>query len=859
MTLETPRPADTPHASARILALGAALFLGCGPSPGSGPRGDGGGAGDAAAPRDGGPERDAEPGADAGPCADPCPAEGVKECFERGIRSCTRVAPEGCLAWSAPVPCNPGAACDPATVTCEEACGDHCEPFSIVLLPDTQYYTNKQANDASNTYRRQMQWILDHRQSDNILFVAHLGDITNNNTAAQWQTASDAHAMLDAVDMPYSVVPGNHDYLVGGAFDRGGSLMNDYFPTSRFSGRPWYGGAYSGSSTNSYATFANGDQRFLVISLEYAPRKDVLCWARDLMTSHPDHHVILVTHCYLTHGGSYAGCPDPDYDAIGSAGGDVWDELVSHHSNIMLVVSGHVGDSESRVRTSNTGYPVQEMLVDYQFEGECTAASAAQCTNHCRTGTYHGNGWMRQLVFDPRTATVEAHTFTVEAGNGQMFPGGQPAFFCSELFNPPDPNATGGSWYPSDPASPVHQPSFTYDFVAPPGVGVSALGDTAFVDRTVNRAGAGDQLAPAAAMAPTGDFVTVWQDDSDASDGAGNHDIFVRGFSAGGCQAFADLRVNPDPAGHQARPAVAMDGAGNFVVVWEDDADGNGVYQIKTRGFFYDGSERFSVRTVNTVAQGQQRDPAVAMAPGGEFVVAWQDDPLQDGNAQILMRGFHADGSERFADRSAHDDSLGARIAPAIGLDGLANIVVVWQDDSDGNGSWQIHARGFHADGSPRFARITVNSVAAGQQRDPALAVADDGRFVAVWRDDQDSDGDAQILARGFHADGAPRFADFAVSSASGQHLDPVVTCGPAGDFVVAWADDSDGNGTYQIRASGYAADGSPTMPEWTVNRVAAGQQLSPAAALNGAGALVIAWRDDMDGNGSYQILARGY
>ena len=43
------------------------------------------------------------------------------------------------------------------------------------------------------------------------------------------------------------------------------------------------------------------------------------------------------------------------------------------------------------------------------------------------------------------------------------------------------------------------------------------------------------------------------------------------------------------------------------------------------------------------------------------------------------------------------------------------------------------------------------------------------------------------------------------------------------------------------------------------MNSEATGQQLYPGAAVNDTGALVIAWEDDMDGNGVYQILGRGY
>ena len=58
----------------------------------------------------------------------------------------------------------------------------------------------------------------------------------------------------------------------------------------------------------------------------------------------------------------------------------------------------------------------------------------------------------------------------------------------------------------------------------------------------------------------------------------------------------------------------------------------------------------------------------MAAAPDGRFVVAWEDDPQGDGTYQVAMRGFAADGSERFASRSVHIDDLGHRIAPAVGL-----------------------------------------------------------------------------------------------------------------------------------------------------------------------------------------------
>lgn len=796
-----------------------------------------------------------------GACVDDCTTAGTKECSGAGLRTCGEYdGTDVCLEWSAVQDCASGSICNVATVSCQEPCGTDCDPFSIVLLPDTQYYTSKQSNTTKNTYRKQMQWILDHRQTDNIRFVIHLGDVTNSNAASEWSIADTAHGMLDAASMPYSVIPGNHDYLVGGSFDRGGSHFDDTFGPNRYAGQSWYGGSYGSSNTNNYTFFEVGLLKFMVVSLEYAPRKDVLCWADDLIASHPDRRVIVATHCFLTRGGNFAtGCPDPGYTAVGSDGATVWDELVSRHSNLFMVVSGHIGGSEHRIQKGNTGNEVHELLVDYQFEAACTNANPATCKDNCQSGTHTGNGWMRELTFDPRKDSVHAETVTVEDGNTSLFPGGKPMLYCSPLYAPADPNASGGNWYSSDPTSLDHRFDFSYPMTIASPYTSDDLGKQAFSDRTVNTAGTGDQLVPSVALAPGGGFVVAWEDDSSTADGAGNHDIMARGFGPGGCSGFADVVVNTQTAGHQTSPAMAADASGNFVVVWADDQDDNGVYQIYGRGFSPDGSQRIPTFVVNTVAAGQQKNPAVAMALDGAFVVAWEDEPTGSGTEQIVVRGFDANGTQRFGDRSVHSDTLGQRIEPALGMDASGGFVVAWQDDSDGNGSYQVHARGFDSTGAQRFARITVNTVATGQQRNPSIGVDALGGFLVAWEDDQDGDGNYQILARGFATTGTQRLADFRVHAATaGQHLAPSVSAASDGSFAVGWEDDGDGNGSNNVRVKTFHGSGAAWLAERVVNLVTDGQQLAPGAALNAAGTLVTVWADDMDGNGSYQILARG-
>ena len=795
---------------------------------------------------------------DTADCEDECSPAGVEECWGHGIRTCGDHDSDPCDEWSAVEPCEEGFVCDPQTVICIESEIELPDPFSIVLVPDTQYYAEKLPDDPDNTYYLQTRWIADQQAAQDIQAAVHLGDITDNNTPDEWAIASAAHATLDTAGIPYSVLPGNHDYLDGGDFGRGDTLMGDYFGESRFAGQPWYGGAYSASNTNNYITFEVGELQFMVLSLEYAPRKDPLCWAEDVIAAHPDHQVMVATHCHQTHGGGYtSSCPNSSYTTTGSTPQVVWDELLARHSNIFLVVAGHVGDSEIRSKTGHTGHTVHEMLVDYQFEATCDEAQASSCTDHCREGFYTGNGWMRLLTVDPTAGLVHASTFTVEDGNTDLFPGGAPVLYCSALFDPNDPDADGGDWYDQDPGDADHD----FDFPLPLGVPLvyayDDLGLLAFHDRNVNSTASGDQDQPEIALSADGAFVAAWADDSSSADGVDNLDVLIRGFAPGGCESFSDRSADVDTSGDQREPALATDAAGNFVVTWADDTDGNGIYQIRARGFAPDGSERIAEFTVNSVSTGQQRDPAIAMAPDGRFVIAWEDDPESDGDSQIAIRGFAADGAELFGDRSVHDEDQGDRVNPALGMDASGHVVVVWQDDGDGNGYDQIHARGFDASGDEWFSRLTVNSDDAGQQRNPSVGADDAGGFVVAWQDDPQNDGDHDIMARSFATGGAP-LTEWTVAS-GGQRRDPVVSMSPDGAFAIAWEDDGDGNGAFQIKAASWTSGGAVWHAEATVNHESAGQQTNPGVGFADDGTMVVLWTDDMDGNDVGQILGAGF
>ena len=280
---------------------------------------------------------------------------------------------------------------------------DDEDSFTVVLLPDTQFYSQK----FPDNYIAQTLWIRQQREEDNIKFVVHLGDIVQNPTKQpEWENANRAMEVLDDV-VPYSMVPGNHDMLVK---SRDSELYNKYFSPARYKDRPWYGGHLGETNDNNYCFFEAAGMKFMVISLEFAPRDETLVWAAEVAQKHPDHRVIVATHCYMRPKGRDKVCAK-QYKVEGNSGEQMWQKLISKQPNIFLVVSGHVLGVGLQESTNDAGGKVIEMLTDYQ-------------------GLPHGgDGWLRTLQFVPaenkihvkayspllkKTNDKEKHSFTLD-------------------------------------------------------------------------------------------------------------------------------------------------------------------------------------------------------------------------------------------------------------------------------------------------------------------------------------------------------------------------------------------------------------------------------------------------------------
>ncbi len=830
-------------------------------------------------------------------CTNTCTSKGAKDCSGSTPRECKDSNGDGCLEWVNGTACGSNKVCSAGV--CKDNSTSNMKPFSIILLPDTQYYGRALTTGENSLYYKQLKWIVDNQAEDkeNIKFVIHLGDITDNNHSKQWAVADDAHKLLDKAKIRYTISTGNHDYKTPTSetkskisADRGNTEFAKHFNDDRYKKAfgdysSWFSGFKY--TANSYATFEAGGQKFMVIGLEFSPRKDVICWADNAIKNHPDHRVIIHTHGYLNRtgycGGSSGESPDVPY---GATGGELFNELVARHNNVIMAVGGHVGGAWHRYKTGNNGNKILEMLVDYQFDH--VIDSDHPKTDACYSGVNSGNGWFRQLKFDPQKKTVQGITRTVLAKS--KFANSKYAFYCSENTKSKD-DGKQKYYYPEDPNSApvdvkdvithsVHNFTDSFDFTSSYTYKYDNKGQQTFSTRPINDVGSGMQIAPSVAVAETGAFVGVWQDNSSDADGKDkdgnpNYDIAARLIYCGGCANGKQFVVNANTAGNQRNPDVAMDKNGNFVVVWEDDSDGNGKYEIWMRGFKANGSELFARKTVNSVATGQQFNPEIAMAPDGKFVVAWEDYSNGNDTPQIFIRGFNANGTQRFADRNTEAAVKGSRRKPDIAMASDGFFVVTWEDDADANGYYEVKAKGFKADGTDAYASFSVNSEKEGQQFNPSVGMNANGDYYIAYEDDRDKNGVYRVWARGFKKDKTALMSDRAISPAGEKAHNPVVCVDKDGNGTFGYQADAlynhevkniDSSTAGDIRRRAYIVSAKKLTVENAsknryagyVNNVYKNPQTNPALACTPSGNQVWLWEDDTDGNKYTEIYGRG-
>ncbi len=308
--------------------------------------------------------------------------------------------------------------------------------FTLVVIPDTQHYTGlgckgRLASDGPVENRglaAQVDWILENREAQNIVFVTHVGDIVEQDRPEEW-TVAKAHLDRLRGVVPFSLTVGNHDMSPKGD----ARLFQEHFPAASFADYPWYLGSYShgrpdqhvsANNVNSAQVFRADGVDFLHLSLECNAPDDVLAWADALLKRHPGHRVLVTTHMDL----GVVEKPktvegyihDPKgrmrwskiHGKRGNSGEALWEKLFRHQPNLDFILCGDQSRATAlRLDTvADDGHTVTSLLSDYMSEPVLRLMRFLPSENRIDAITWHV----------PGRFLVEATNYVKERGQHQF-------------------------------------------------------------------------------------------------------------------------------------------------------------------------------------------------------------------------------------------------------------------------------------------------------------------------------------------------------------------------------------------------------------------------------------------------------
>ena len=162
--------------------------------------------------------------------------------------------------------------------------------------------------------------------------------------------------------VPYGIAPGNHDMNSSGVSQG----YDHYFPVSRMSGYPWYGG-YLGQNLfsftdpinrqnkNNFELFSAGGMDFVIIHLEYDMPSYAVAWADRVLKAYPNRGRSSPRTCSSTPPGrpsqSDRAQPDP---TDGTPAATVWTNLIVPNCNVFMVLNGHYPGEANRTDATPT-------------------------------------------------------------------------------------------------------------------------------------------------------------------------------------------------------------------------------------------------------------------------------------------------------------------------------------------------------------------------------------------------------------------------------------------------------------------------------------------------------------------------
>jgi len=294
--------------------------------------------------------------------------------------------------------------------------------------------------------------------------------------------------------------------------------------------------------------------------------------------------------------------------------------------------------------------------------------------------------------------------------------------------------------------------------------------------------------------------------------------------------------------------ALAATGSGSLVTVYagRGTGDRDGVF---LRTLDADGVATGPSQLVNQTTAGDQSGAAIAMLPGGGFVIVWQGRGTGDREG-IFARWYDASGNPITDEVLVNQTTGGTQENPAVAVASDGSASFVWQGVGDGDFDGIFYRR-FDTTGQPLSDEVLVNTTTSEQQAEPDIAINASDVALVTWSSRHQDGSDWGVYAQRLSADGNKLGVEFLVNTNTEDSQSGATVIDSGDAFTVAWQSrNQDGDG-WGIFAQQIDPSDGLVGEELQVNDIQTGNQLEVALAQIDQGQMVATWTNGIaDGTG---------
>jgi hypothetical protein len=204
----------------------------------------------------------------------------------------------------------------------------------------------------------------------------------------------------------------------------------------------------------------------------------------------------------------------------------------------------------------------------------------------------------------------------------------------------------------------------------------------------VSAAGEAFQQSPRVARLANGDYIVVWQ--AEGLDGS-LEGIFAQRLDGEGQLIGSRMLVNTTTEHHQVEPAVASAATGEAVVVWSSygqDGDLGGIFGRRFDRFGIPVAAEFPI---DVKWAGHQAKPQIGMDAAGNFAVAWNTEPGEEVASAVSLRLLGGDGEPVTEEIRIGGSAEELRYLVDLRVDPLGSVALQWAlEDFDGTAHGQF-------------------------------------------------------------------------------------------------------------------------------------------------------------------------